>query len=170
MKVAFVLNMLFMSSCSGFAPMSTTTTTSSQQRMTALQASADNNNDNTNNTNTNNYKAAAAGLLLGVSLLAAPMASLAETSLDFSLPKYDPSMSGFGDGNEARLYDKREMTDPGANEREKQAESMRKAEAARKERITKEKAVAKLREDEARQRNKDKKARDAERLKDIWAN
>ena len=79
-------------------------------------------------------------------------------------------MGGFGDGTEARLYDKREMTDPGANEREKQMEAMRKAEEARKERVAKEKAIAKARDAEAKLRSEEKKARDTERLKNIWAN
>jgi hypothetical protein len=162
MKVtlAFVLNMLLSTSCNGFTTTTTTTTTSSQRQMTILLATGKNNNNVVNT---------AAAILLGVVLTAAPLAGMAETSLDFSLPKYDAGMSGFGEGNEARLYDRREMTDPGGNEKEKQLESMRKAEDARKERIAKEKAVTKARDDEARQRAAEKKARDAERLKNIWA-
>ena len=136
--------------------------------MTTLQAKSQAENDS------KTPKApAAAALLLGFSLMTAtaimPLPSYAETALDFSLPKYDTSMTGFGEGNEARLYDKREMTDPGANEREKQQESMRKAEEARKERIAREKAAQKLRDEEARAKALEKKARDAERLKNIWA-
>ena len=153
--------------CNGFAPVQV----HYRQQTTTLEAIRNNNNNEDSSHNNKGPKAAAAALLLGYTLIASPVAGIAaEASLDFSLPKYDTSMSTFGDGKEARLYDQREMTDPGANEREKQAESMRKAEEARKERVAKEKAEAKAREEEAARRAKEKKARDAERLKNIWAN
>jgi len=78
-------------------------------------------------------------------------------------------MSGFGDGTEARLNSQgRSLEDPGANEKEKQIEAMRKAEEARKERLAKEKAAKAAREEEDRRRAKEKKLRDQEKLKNIW--
>ena len=79
-------------------------------------------------------------------------------------------MQGFGDGNEAILntQGRADRTDPGANEKEKQLESMRKAEEARQEAKAKKKAEQKALEEEAKRRAQEKKARDAERLKNIW--
>ena len=97
-------------------------------------------------------------------------------SLDFALPTYDTKMGGFGEGTEA--YTKKggdmktstslNMADPGADEKEKQLASMRKAEEARKSALAQKKAVQKEREDEDKRRAKEKKERDAERLKNIW--
>mmetsp|Transcript_17222 Transcript_17222/g.39804 ORF Transcript_17222/g.39804 Transcript_17222/m.39804 type:complete len:172 (-) Transcript_17222:197-712(-) len=113
------------------------------------------------------------------SLVAAPMAAqAAETALDFSLPSYDSKMGGFGEGAEAYLK-KGEipkgggtaselMTDPGSDEREKQAASMRKAEEARKIALAKKKAEQKERDEEAKRRAIEKKKRDKERLANIW--
>ena len=119
-------------------------------------------------------RAAAAAM---ASLIAAsPMvAQAAETSLDFSLPSYDTKMSGFGDGNEA--YVKKGsiggagdqlMTDPGADEKEKQRAAMAKAEEARLEAKARKKAEQKAREEEDKRRAIEKKKRDKERLANIW--
>ena len=121
---------------------------------------------------------AAATAMLGF-IVASPMvAQAADTSLDFSLPSYDTKMSGFGDGSEAyvkkgtigsdgSLQDKL-MTDPGADEREKQRASMAKAEEARLEAKAKKKAEQKMREEEDKRRAIEKKKRDKERLANIW--
>ena len=112
----------------------------------------------------------AAALLLGWALMG-PMTAMADTtSLDFSLPKYDTNMQGFGDGTEAILNTRgrADRTDPGANEKEKQEESMRKAEEARQQAKAQKKAQQKELEEEAKRRAAEKKARDAERLKNIW--
>jgi hypothetical protein len=112
----------------------------------------------------------AAALLLGWTLMG-PMTAMADsTSLDFSLPKYDTNMQGFGDGAEAILNTRgrADRTDPGANEKEKQEESMRKAEQARQEAKAQKKAKQQALEEEAKRRAAEKKARDAERLKNIW--
>ena len=124
-------------------------------------------------------RAAAASMLTSVGLIAAsPMIAQADTKLDFALPSYDPKMSGFGDGTEAfvkkgtigsdgSLQSKR-MTDPGADEKEKERSSMAKAEEARKEALAKKKAEQKEREDEDKRRAIEKKKRDKERLANIW--
>jgi hypothetical protein len=90
------------------------------------------------------------------------------TSLDFSLPSYDAKMSGFGDGAEARLDARRELTDPGTGEKDKEIAAMRKAEEARKVRMQKEKEAKKERADEDKRRSVERKKQDAERLKNIW--
>ena len=59
---------------------------------------------------------------------------LAVEKLDFALPSYDAigkSTGGFGEGTEARLGISDSMFDPGANEKAKQAEAMKRAEEAR---------------------------------------
>jgi hypothetical protein len=97
-------------------------------------------------------------------------------SLDFSMPKYDGDTSGksavgFGLGNAVRLNSQdtaSTLTDPGANEKEKQAASMRKAEENRVLRVATEKAAKKERELEYQQREAEKKLEKAERLKNIW--
>jgi hypothetical protein len=109
-------------------------------------------------------------LLLGAACMMGPVVAVAETSLDFSLPTYDTNMQGFGDGKEAILNTRgrADRTDPGANEQEKQVDAMRKAEAARVEAKLKKKAELKALEEEANRRAAERKARDAERLKNIW--
>ena len=99
-----------------------------------------------------------------------PSSSLmvSDTSLDFSLPKYDAKMSGFGDGKEAVLNGSDDMTDPGANEKAKQMEAMKKAEEARLEAKAAKKAQMRALEEEAKRRSELKKAENAERLKNIW--
>jgi len=142
------------------------------------------NNDNANAENDDagvmSRRTAAAVMFLSTSAsLIAPMAARADTSLDFSLPSYDTKMSGFGEGSE--VYVKKGniskfgetsdalMTDPGADEREKELAFMRKAEVARKDALAKKKAEQKEREEETKRRAKEKKERDAERLKNIWS-
>lgn len=112
----------------------------------------------------------AAALLLGAACIMGPMCAMAETTLDFSLPSYDTNMQGFGDGKEAILNTKgrEDRTDPGANEREKQLDAMRKAEDDRLAAKAKKKAELKALEEEANRRAAERKARDAERLKNIW--
>ena len=96
-------------------------------------------------------------------------------SLDFSMPSYDSKTVGFGEGTEAYLSDtgsKRkaglDLTDPGSYEREKQAEAMRKAEAARKERVAAEMKARKQRETEQYQREKQRQAEKASRWSSIF--
>ena len=94
-------------------------------------------------------------------------------TLDFSLPKYDSGKSsvGFGQGNIAMLNSRDSastMIDPGANEKEKQAAAMKKAEENRILRVATEKAAKKERELEYQQREAEKKLEKAERLKNIW--
>jgi hypothetical protein len=91
-----------------------------------------------------------------------------DTSLDFSLPKYDTKMGGFGDGKEAILNGSDDMTDPGANEKAKQLEAMRKAEEARLQAKAAKKAQQKALEEESKRRAELKRAENAERLKTIW--
>jgi len=98
------------------------------------------------------------------------------TSLDFSLPSYDTKMTGFGEGTEAfvkrgkiKTSTDALMADPGSDEKEKEASSMRKAEEARKVALEQKKADQKERLEEDKRRAKEKKARDAERLKNIWS-
>jgi hypothetical protein len=104
------------------------------------------------------------------SILAAESSS--SMSLDFSLPSYNPNTKGggFGEGSEAILNGRPNagLTDPGANEKEKQAESMRKAEVARKERVAAEKLKQKEREAEGKIRAKEKKAEADRRMKGIF--
>ena len=111
------------------------------------------------------------GFAVSISMGAAPLVAGADpTSLDFSLPQYDAKMQGFGDGKEAILnYRGRDdRTDPGANEKEKQADSMRKAEEARLAAKAQKRAAQKAAEEESKRRALEKKARDAERLQNIW--
>lgn len=113
-----------------------------------------------------NLKPAAtvAALFLGMTLTTTPMPSVAETSLDFSLPTYDTKMSGFGEGTEARLNNGNTQR----SEKDLQMEAMKKAENARLEAKAKKKAEVKAREEEDKRRAQERKARDAERLKNIW--
>mmetsp|Transcript_6205 Transcript_6205/g.12824 ORF Transcript_6205/g.12824 Transcript_6205/m.12824 type:complete len:174 (-) Transcript_6205:202-723(-) len=123
-------------------------------------------------------RAAAAAMLTSV-IAVSPMVAQADTSLDFALPSYDTKMSGFGDGNEAYVkkgaiakegvLEDRMMTDPGADEKEKQRAAMQKAEEARKEALAKKKAEQKAREEEDKRRAIEKKKRDKERLANIWS-
>ena len=120
-----------------------------------------------------------AAVAMVASLVVTPMAAqAAETALDFSLPTYDSKMAGFGEGSEAYLKKgqilkdggtaSQLMIDPGSDEREKQAASMRKAEEARKVALAKKKAEQKERDEEAKRRAIEKKKRDKERLANIW--
>ena len=113
------------------------------------------------------------------SFVAAPMAAqAADTALDFSLPTYDSKMGGFGEGSEAYLKKgqivkdgvsgSKLMIDPGSDEKEKQIAAMKKAEEARKEALARKKAEQKERDEEAKRRAIEKKARDKERLANIW--
>ena len=92
---------------------------------------------------------------------------VAVEKLDFSLPSYEgigSNVGGFGQGTEARLTGTSSMTDPGSNEKAKQAEAMRKAEEARLARKAAEKeAKLQRNEDQIRAAEAKKKA-DAERV------
>ena len=80
--------------------------------------------------------------------------------LDFSMPSYNTGSSGgFGQGTEARLGEPgpTSLTDPGAGEKEKQEEAMKKAEQARQARLQEKKEAAKRREEEDRIRAQKKK-------------
>ncbi|KAG7368751.1 hypothetical protein IV203_031494 [Nitzschia inconspicua] len=121
------------------------------------------------------------GVTAALSLLAADSAVAADsaTSLDFSLPKYDTKMQGFGEGSEVYTSKLREsdnsgnpvsdFTDPGANEKDKQLRSMQLAEEARQAALAKKKAEAKMREEEDRRRAAEKKAKNAERFASIFS-
>jgi hypothetical protein len=94
-------------------------------------------------------------------------------ALDFSMPKYGESSkaAGFGMGSQATLNSQgtaSTLTDPGANEKEKQVAAMQKAEENRKVRVATEKAAKKEKELEYQQREAEKKLEKAERLKNIW--
>eukprot|EP00531_Pseudo-nitzschia_arenysensis_P016078 CAMPEP_0116149326 /NCGR_PEP_ID=MMETSP0329-20121206/18873_1 /TAXON_ID=697910 /ORGANISM="Pseudo-nitzschia arenysensis, Strain B593" /LENGTH=173 /DNA_ID=CAMNT_0003645603 /DNA_START=82 /DNA_END=603 /DNA_ORIENTATION=- len=166
--IATTLAATALSNCSAF------TTTSASRPSVALKAA----NGESESVGLSR-RAAAAAMLTGI-VAASPMVAQAasDTSLDFSLPSYDTKMSGFGDGKEAYvkkgdiasdgiLSDKL-MTDPGADEKEKQRASMQKAEEARKEALAKKKAEQKERDEEAKRRAIEKKKRDKERLANIW--
>ena len=144
----------------------------------ALNAAA--NSDDSDDAGVVTRRAAAKAMFLSASaaLMASPMVAQADTSLDFALPSYDPKMSGFGDGNEAFVkkgtissgsVQSKLLTDPGGDEKEKQRAAMAKAEEARKEALVRKKAEQKDRDEETKRRAKEKKARDAERLKNIWS-
>lgn len=112
------------------------------------------------------FGATVAGLALGLTLVSS---SAFAVDLDFSLPSYDTKMSGFGEGTEAVLNSKtKSLTDPGANEKAKQDEAAIKAAIALKEKRIKDQEMKKLQYEADKQKAIEKKARDAERLKNIW--
>jgi len=162
-KAMTVMALLLVNPCEGFS------TSIQQQHRVPMVISLPAHKSNEVPQSTGIAKAAAA-LMFGAACVVGPMAVMAETALDFSLPSYDTNMQGFGDGKEAILNTKgrADRTDPGANEREKQVDSMRKAEEARLEAKAKKKAEMKALEEEANRRAAERKARDAERLKNIW--
>lgn len=83
--------------------------------------------------------------------------------LDFSLPSYDTKMSGFGEGKEAILNQNTENF-----EKTLQEEASRKAALALRDKRIKDQEMRKLQYEADKQRALEKKARDAERLKNIW--
>ena len=85
---------------------------------------------------------------------------LAAETIDFSLPSYNASMQGFGEGTEARLSEAK-----GGAEADKQKEAMRKAEAARQARLIEKKEALKAREEEGATRDKAKKEAQKDRFK-----
>eukprot|EP00980_Cylindrotheca_fusiformis_P003685 scaffold818_cov136-Cylindrotheca_fusiformis.AAC.51 len=101
-----------------------------------------------------------AGLALGFTLVSS---SAFATDLDFSLPSYDTKMAGFGEGTEAVLNAKST-----SNEKTKQEEAAMKAALALKEKRQKDQEMRKLQYEADKQKALEKKARDAERLKNIW--
>eukprot|EP00565_Helicotheca_tamesis_P002577 CAMPEP_0185725452 /NCGR_PEP_ID=MMETSP1171-20130828/1715_1 /TAXON_ID=374046 /ORGANISM="Helicotheca tamensis, Strain CCMP826" /LENGTH=157 /DNA_ID=CAMNT_0028393591 /DNA_START=60 /DNA_END=533 /DNA_ORIENTATION=- len=94
-------------------------------------------------------------------------AAIADEKLDFSLPSYDSAMKsksvGFGDGTEAFL-----SGDTSKFEKQRQLEAMQKAEEARKQRLQQKKELDKLKEEELKERNKEKAAERARRMKGIF--
>jgi len=165
--------------CNAFSTNYNPTTRNS---VVALNANANSDNNDNDNGNTESgfmtRRAAAAAMFLSASAGLAQAATAADTSLDFALPSYDPKMKGFGEGSEAYFkkgtivkngdVESQQMIDPGADEKEKQLAAMRKAEEQRKVALAKKKADQKERDEESARRAKEKKARDKERLKDIW--
>jgi hypothetical protein len=129
--------------------------------------------------------AAVVTLLFGTTDMAAAIETTGTTTLDFSLPRYDTKMQGFGEGTEA--YTSKIgtsntssssssnnnnnlllMTDPGANEKDKQLRSMQLAEEARQAALAKKRADAKLRDEETRRRAAEKQAKNADRFASIF--
>jgi hypothetical protein len=87
--------------------------------------------------------------------------------LDFTMPSYNAGSkiaSGFGEGTEARLAD----TNSDATETDKQVVAMKKAEAARQERLKQQKEEAKAREADIKAREAVKKAERERRMKGIF--
>ena len=96
---------------------------------------------------------------------------VAVEKLDFSLPSYDAigaNTGGFGLGSEAYLGASAGEA-PGTNEKEKQAEAMRKAEAARLERKAAEKAAKLQRNEDQLRAAEAKKKADAQRVADFFS-
>ena len=83
--------------------------------------------------------------------------------LDFSLPTYDTKMSGFGEGKEAILNQSTENL-----EKTRQLEASKKAAEALRDKRLKDQEMRKLQYEADKQKALEKKARDAERLKNIW--
>jgi hypothetical protein len=87
--------------------------------------------------------------------------------LDFSMPSYtagSKTASGFGEGTVARLAD----TNSDTTETDKQVVAMKKAEAARQERLKQQKEEAKAREADIKARDAVKKAERERRMKGIF--
>jgi len=160
MKLVAVF-LMFLVVANAFAP----PTTPSQHRSTsALSALPQRDNESTEKKFS--LGAPVAGLILGLSLMSSAAFAV---DLDFSLPSYDAKMSGFGEGTEAILNKKSDsLTDPGANEKTKQSEAAKKAAIALKEKRMKEQEMKKLQYEADKQKALEKKARDAERMKNIW--
>ncbi|KAL3938492.1 MAG: hypothetical protein SGBAC_006608 [Bacillariaceae sp.] len=157
MKLVTV-SLLFLPLADAFAP-----TNPSPQRASALSALQ---RDNENADQKLSFGAPVAGLVLGLTLMSSAAFAV---DLDFSLPSYDTKMSGFGEGTEAILNSKSaSLTDPGANEKSKQSDAALKAAIALKEKRTKDQEMKKMQYEADKQRSLEKKARDAERLKNIW--
>jgi hypothetical protein len=106
------------------------------------------------------------------------VANAEATQLDFSLPSYNPNMSGFGEGSEASSTKiegrntgnaaDNSYTDPGADEKEKQLRSMQLAEQARKEALAAKRQKLAAIEQEEKRRAAEKKAKNAERFASIF--
>jgi len=153
----FTVSILFLEVANAFAP-----NTPSQQMSSALSA-LQHDNDSEKKFS---LGSPVAGLVLGLSIMSSAAFAV---DLDFSLPTYDTKMSGFGAGTEAILNTKSgDLTDPGSNEKTKQSEAAMKAAIALKEKRIKEKEMKKLQYEADKQKALEKKARDAERLKNIW--
>lgn len=103
--------------------------------------------------------------------LASSSSLVAVENLDYKLPSYEAmgkATGGFGEGTEARLGISDSMVDPGANEKAKQGEAMRRAEETR---LAQKEAKKKLREQqyEAELKKQElKKAESAKRFKEIF--
>lgn len=84
--------------------------------------------------------------------------------LDMSMPSYGSSTVGFGEGAQSKA----EGVKTGVLEEDLQREAMRKAEAARRERLAAKKAEMKALEEEARVRAQQKKEDNAARVKELF--
>jgi len=162
----------------------------------ALSAAGNNNNNNNNNEYENSrnmnwmgsFATAVAGLALSSQVAVAgmlpadmqhqsamadvPSQLVAVENLDFSLPSYDKigaNTGGFGQGTEARLGLTDSMTNHGQNEKAKQEEAMRKAEAARLERKEAEKKARIQRNEDIAREAEDKRKRDAEKVAQLFS-
>mmetsp|Transcript_18114 Transcript_18114/g.17486 ORF Transcript_18114/g.17486 Transcript_18114/m.17486 type:complete len:172 (-) Transcript_18114:74-589(-) len=95
-------------------------------------------------------------------------ATVSSEKLDFSMPTYDASTnlkrinSGFGDGVEAYLEKEADT------EIDLQAQSMKKAEEARKIRIAEKKQAIRDREEDIKRRDEEKKVENMKRMKGIF--
>ena len=101
-----------------------------------------------------------------------PSLTVSVEKLDFSLPSYEgigANEGGFGVGSEARLTGTSSMTDPGANEKAKQEEAMRKAEQARLERKAAEKKAKIARTEDQIRLADEKKKQDAQKVAAFFA-
>ena len=104
-------------------------------------------------------------------IFASSSSLVAVESLDFSLPSYDSigkSTGGFGQGSEARIGLTDSLTVPGANERAKQEDAMKRAEEARQARKQAEKKAREQRSEEARIQAELKKKEEQRRIKELF--
>jgi hypothetical protein len=151
--------LMFLAGANAFAPTGRSSLSRESAPLSAMQQSDD-------NSKKASIGATIAGFALGWTLVSS---SAFAVDLDFSLPSYDAKMSGFGSGTEAVLNSKtNSLTDPGVNEKSKQETAAIKAALALKEKRTKEQEMKKLQYAADEQKAVERKARDAERMKNIW--
>ena len=99
------------------------------------------------------------------SLQASSSMYLSDTmSMDFSLPSYDPTSKSSGFQTEADDLN----IGVGRREKDLQQEAIKKAEAARKERLAKKNEERKAMEAEMKRRDEEKKAKMGERMATLW--
>jgi hypothetical protein len=154
----FTYSLMFLAGANAFAPTGRSLSRESAP-LSAMQQSDD-------NSKKASFGATIAGLALGLTLVSS---SAFAVELDFSLPSYDSKMSGFGAGTEAILNSKTQsLTDPGITEKTRQKETATKAALALKEKRLKDQEAKKAQYAAEAEKAVEKKARDAERLKNIW--